>query len=220
MLSKRVYQFVLLNRDIFSRCPLIWGSISKTTNVFWNFLGSTYWLYLIRKKDTRNFCLFVYLRSYNDRSKFSLFLKIVQSSRNTSYLQTSHFLCKMLASFFSSKRFCKWNLKHTPQSPLNSFSRKWNLKFCIVFNMISLSNAQASVKIRLACLKVLILWITQYYSLIGGAAWYNTEQLFLTRAKSRRNKNIYSRVTRLKLANKWEQIKGILRLGSSNKKLK
>ena len=29
------------------------------------------------KSDTRNFCLFVYLRSYNDKSKFS-FLETVQ----------------------------------------------------------------------------------------------------------------------------------------------
>ena len=43
--------------------------------------------------DTRNFCLFVYLRSYNDKSKFS-FLETVQSSRNTSYLRTSHFCVK------------------------------------------------------------------------------------------------------------------------------
>ena len=37
---------------------MIWGSISKTANIFWNFLGSTYWLQSIRKNDSRNFCLF------------------------------------------------------------------------------------------------------------------------------------------------------------------
>ena len=45
------------------------------------------------KNDTRNFCLFVYLRSYNDKSQFP-FLEAVQSSRNTSYLRTRHFCTK------------------------------------------------------------------------------------------------------------------------------
>ena len=82
MFLKGVYQFAILYSDIFSRSPQIWSSISKTANIFWNFLGSTYWLQSIQKNDTRNFCLFVYLRSYNDKSKFS-FLETVQSSRNT-----------------------------------------------------------------------------------------------------------------------------------------
>ena len=81
-----------LTGNIFSKCPLIWDSISKTRNIFRNILGSTYWLQSIRKKknNTRNFCLFVYLQSYNNKSKFS-FLQPMQSSRNMSYLQTSHF---------------------------------------------------------------------------------------------------------------------------------
>ena len=73
---------------------------------------------------------------------------------------------KMLVSFFSSiiplyientpwknyVRFWKWNLKRTPQSAQNSFSRKSNLKFCIIFNMISFANVQGSANIRLAYL--------------------------------------------------------------------
>ena len=73
---------------------------------------------------------------------------------------------QMLVSFFSSiiplyientpwknyVRFWKWNLKRTPQSAQNSFSRKSNLKFCIIFNMISFANVQGSVNIRLAYL--------------------------------------------------------------------
>ena len=98
---KGIYQFVMLYSDIFSRCPQIWSSISKTTNIFWNILGSRYWLQSIRKNDTRNFRLFVYLWSYKDKSKF-LFLETVQSSRNTFYSRTSHFLQKVLVSFFSS----------------------------------------------------------------------------------------------------------------------
>ena len=64
-------------------------------------MSSTYWLQSIRKNDTRNFCLFVCLRIYNNKSKF-LFLETVQSSRNISYLRMSHFLRKMLVSLFSS----------------------------------------------------------------------------------------------------------------------
>ena len=90
MFWKGVLQFVILYRDIFSRCLFIWGSTSKTTKVFWNILSSSYWLQSIRKSDARNLCLFVYLRSYNDKSKFS-FLQTVQSSGNTSYLGTDHF---------------------------------------------------------------------------------------------------------------------------------
>ena len=81
-----------------------------------------------KKKDTRNFCLFVYLRSHNGNSKFS-FLETVQSSRNTSYLRTSHFCAKcqnhFLALIFlytlekipwkTYVRFWKRNLKCTPQ---------------------------------------------------------------------------------------------------------
>ena len=61
----------MLYRD--SRDPLIWGSVSKTTKIFWDFLCSTYCLQSMRKSDTRNFCLFVYLRSYIDKSRFSFF---------------------------------------------------------------------------------------------------------------------------------------------------
>ena len=50
-------------------------------------------------------------------------------------------------------RFLKWILKHTPQPTYNSFLRKSNLEFYIIFNMISFVIAQASVTIRLACSK-------------------------------------------------------------------
>ena len=35
-------------------------------NIFQSILASTYWLQSIRKSDTMNFYLFVYLQSYND----------------------------------------------------------------------------------------------------------------------------------------------------------
>ena len=100
MFLKEIYQFVILYRDIFSRCPCIWSSISKTANIFWNILGSTYWLQSIRKNDTRNFCLFVYFQSYNDKSKFS-FLQTVQKAQHVLFTNEP-FLRKILVSFFSS----------------------------------------------------------------------------------------------------------------------
>ena len=170
MFLKDVLQFVILYRDIFSRCPCIWGSISKTANIFRNIFGSTYWLQSIQKNFTRNFGLFVYFQSYNGKGEFS-FLQTAQLRRNTSYIQTSHFCVKCwyrflaLVLLYTLKkmpwknylRFWKWNLKRTPQSGQNSFPRKSNLKFCIIFGMISFANAYGSVKIRLACSKVLLL---------------------------------------------------------------
>ena len=170
MFWKGIYQSVTLYRNIFSWCPLIWGSISKTTKIFWNIFGSTFWLESTQKNETRNVCLFVYLRSYNSKSNFS-FLQTVQSSRSTSYLRKSHFCAKcsyhFLALIFlytlkkipweNHVRFRKLNLKRTPQSAQNSFLRKSNLKFCIIFNTISFANAKRSViKIRLAYSKVFL----------------------------------------------------------------
>ena len=122
------------------------------------------------KNDTRNFCLFFHFQSYNGKIKFS-FLQTVQSRGNTSYLQTSHFCVKcqyrflVLIFLYTLKkilwknyvRFWKWDLKRTPQLAQNSFSRKSNIKFCIIFNMISFPSTQGSGKIRLGCSNVLLL---------------------------------------------------------------
>ena len=73
----------------------------------------------------------------------------------------------MLVLFFSSniplenpmEKLCKVlevEIKTYTQATQNSFSKKSNIKFCIIFNMISLANAQSLVKIRLACSKVLL----------------------------------------------------------------
>ena len=52
--------------------PLLLGSISKTTNIFWNILGFTYWRQSKGKNDSGNFCLFD-LWSYNNKSKFTFY---------------------------------------------------------------------------------------------------------------------------------------------------
>ena len=101
MFLKRVYQFVISYSNIFSRCcPYIWSSSSKTANISWNNLGSTYWLQSIWKNNTNNFCLFVYFTKWQQQ-QFSL-LETVQSSQDTSYLEMSHFCTKFWYSFFSS----------------------------------------------------------------------------------------------------------------------
>ena len=58
---KGVYHIVILYRDIFSKCALIWDSVSKTLNLFWNILGSTCRIRALRKNNTMIFlfiCLF------------------------------------------------------------------------------------------------------------------------------------------------------------------
>ena len=57
-------------------------------------------------------------------------------------------------------KFWKWYLKLTTQSTQNSFLRKSNFKFCVLSNMISLANAQGSVKIRLVFSNVLLLIVS------------------------------------------------------------
>ena len=74
----------------------LWSSTPKTTSIFWNILGSTYWLQAIRKNDTRNFCLFIYSQSYNSKSIFS-FLETVQSRRYTYYFRTIFLLLPVAA---------------------------------------------------------------------------------------------------------------------------
>ena len=124
---KRSHQLFILYRDIFSRRHGFGVPFPKLKNFFEIFrvLPNGYSL---RKNHTRNFCLFVYLRSYNDKSKFS-FLQTVQSRRNTSFLRTIHFLTKCYYRFLALIFLCtlkkilrknyvrlwKWNLKRTPQ---------------------------------------------------------------------------------------------------------
>ena len=84
------------------------------------------------------------------------------------------FLRKMLVLFFSSniplyivenpvEKLCKFlEMKLQTYTPvgLKFVFGKSDLKFCIIFNMISFANAQGSVKIRLACSKALLLNIS------------------------------------------------------------
>ena len=77
-------------------------SISKTANVFWNILGlgSTYWLQSIRKSDTRNFCLFVYLQVTTTKVNFRFWKQCSQVQQVL--FENELLLRKMLVSFFSS----------------------------------------------------------------------------------------------------------------------
>ena len=87
---KGVSQFVMLYSDILvgaHRFGVPFPKLQTFSEIFWA-LDIDYSQY--EKNDTRNFRLFVYLRSYKDKSKF-LFLETVQSSRNTFYSRTSYF---------------------------------------------------------------------------------------------------------------------------------
>ena len=160
---KRSHQLFILYRDIFSSRHGFGVPFPKSKTFFEIFrvlpIG-----YSLRKNHTRNFCLFVYLRSYNDKSKF-WFLQTVHSRRNTSFLRTIHFLTKCYYRFLAliflctlkkntAEKLCKtleMELKsHTPAGP-DFFLRKSNLKFCFIFDMILLANAQGLVNFRLAC---------------------------------------------------------------------
>ena len=78
----------------------------------------------------------------------------------------------------------EYGLKHTTQPAQNSFSRKSNLKHCIIFNVISFSNDQGLLKIRLAYSKVLLL-INYFDHILWNtfekAFWwsYKRRQIFL-----------------------------------------
>ena len=120
----------------------------------------------MQKDDTMNFCLFAKLQRQN---------QIFVSTNSATKFTNEPFLRKMLISFFSSNiplyieklywkkhytleelfKVLEMELKKcTPVVP-KFVSEKSNLRFCIIFNMIVFTNAQGSVKTRLACSKVL-----------------------------------------------------------------
>ena len=123
------------------------------------------------KKDTRNFCLFVYLRNFNHKSLF-LFLETVQSSRNTSYQRTSHICgkCQYHFQFYALifiyilEKFCgkKCNVleielkTYTPVGPEFAFEKIKFKVLCYIQHDFLRQN-QGSVKIKLACSKFFLL---------------------------------------------------------------
>ena len=117
---------------------------------------------------------FLFISRVTTRKENFYFSQVVQSRHNTSNLRTNHFCIKCYVELFFNSNipliekilwknyvgFWVCNLKCTPLSTQNLFLRKSNLKFCIIFNMISFANTQSSVKIRLACSKVLLLIVS------------------------------------------------------------
>ena len=108
----------------------------------------------IKKNDARSFCLFVYFQSYNNKSKNFVFINCAVKKQHVLYAN-KEFLHKVLVLYFSSNihlyieknpmeklyKILEMKLKmYTPVSPSISFSRKSNLKFCIIFSMISFVN--------------------------------------------------------------------------------
>ena len=103
-----MFQSDILYKDIFSRCPLIWGSISKTTfsRIFW-VLPIDYSLY--ERIILRIFFLFVYLLLFvyffiNSALKpqHLLFVYKQRTQASTPLIANEPFLHKMLVLFFSS----------------------------------------------------------------------------------------------------------------------
>ena len=132
---------------IFSRCLMVYGSISENASIFWNILGSTYWLQSIEKSNTRNFCLFVYFRSYNDKrcSQSATHLicepAIFAQSDSIVYLALIFLYTLTKNSWKNYVRFWKWNLKTYTSVTPKFFSRKSNLMFCIMFKVILFANS-------------------------------------------------------------------------------
>ena len=90
----------MLYRDTFSRCPLIWGSIFKTANFFWNILGSAYWLQSIWKNHTRNFCFLFISKVTTTKINFRFYKQCSQGAAGL--ICEGVILRKLLVSFFSS----------------------------------------------------------------------------------------------------------------------
>ena len=141
---------------------MIWGSISKTRYIFTNILCSTYWLMSIQKTITGTFvCLFTY-KVTMIKVNFRLYKQCRQTKIHLA-CEWTIFLQNASISCFSSniclyieknpvEKLCKvleMELETYIPVSQNSFSRKSDLKFCIIFNMILFANAQGSLKIKL-----------------------------------------------------------------------
>ena len=141
---------------------MVCGSISETASIFWNILGSTYWLQSIQKSDTRNFCLFVYFRSYNDKQCCQSATPLI--SVPAIFAQSDSIVYLALTFLYTLKKnvekLCKvleMKLKTYTSVTPKFFSRKSNLMLCIIFKIISFTNSYGSVKIRLWSSKLWLL---------------------------------------------------------------
>ena len=72
--------------------------LQKFSEIFW----ALHIDHINTKDDIRNFCLFVYLRSYNDKSIIKVYLIFLYTLEKIPWK--------------NYVRFWKWNLKRTPQS--------------------------------------------------------------------------------------------------------
>ena len=132
---------------------------------FWNIMGSTYDYSINKKTILWLFYLFI---SKVTTTKVKLRFYKQCTVKPQHFLFTNKpFLRKMLESYFSCiislyieknpvEKLCKV-LEMEPERhtcvDLKFHSEKTNLKFCFIFNMISFTNAQGSIKIILACSK-------------------------------------------------------------------
>ena len=120
---------VILYRDIFNRCPLIWCCISKTTNIFWDILGSTYGLQLF-EKPVHGTLVYLFICKVITAKKFFCFYKQCSQAatrlicelgtfaQNASIISVALiYLCILKRIPWKNYvRLWKWNIKSTSQS--------------------------------------------------------------------------------------------------------
>ena len=119
-------------------------------------LGSFVYLFICQVTVTKvnihflKLCTEAATRLISEWAIFAQNTSIVFSSIIPLYIETNpdEKLCKV--------REMKLKKAHTCRAKIR-FRENQNFNFCIIFNIISFVNAQGSVKIRLACQKVLIL---------------------------------------------------------------
>ena len=80
--------------------PIDFGFHFQNCKRFLKYFGVYLLNAVIQKNDTRNFCLFVYFQSYNNKSKFS-FLQTAVKPQHVLFANKP-FLGKILVSFFRS----------------------------------------------------------------------------------------------------------------------
>ena len=138
---------------------MIWDSMPKVRTF------SIYFDYSLYEKAILG--IFVYLQIHNDKSKFSFLQNSAVKAQHLLFANKP-FLRKMLVSFFSSniplyieknpveKLYKVLWMELKTYTPIGTKFVFGKIKI-IIFNMISFANAQGSVKLRLACSKVLLL---------------------------------------------------------------
>ena len=133
----------ILYRDIFNKCPLIWGCNSKTTNIFWNILRSTYGLQSIRKTVLGTVVYLFICKVITTKENFRFYKQCSQASTRlicelAAFAQ--NIISVALIFFYILKRIpwknyvrlWKWSLKSTSQSTKIRFPENQIESFALI----------------------------------------------------------------------------------------